>query len=316
MMEYNDNPTDPRTLMYLARTYSLVNDYQQSVHYMDEMIKLGDINKEYQFYAHYEKACLEFGEIDYNVEKFKKNLIRIQKMFPERGEPFYKLAVFLYENQSYETVSKIMEKLIVFPVPELYNTIMESLIYDYYIPYLYIDTNLKLGKFDKAVPRLRQMLDAFPYDQPLLNIKYAICDKSMFKVEALYQSSSSSAYAAAVGGFEYTESSVLGTTFDLGLLGELHWDSRGDGATTPFNHDVFVGARLSLNDVWSSQLLAGAVFDVFTGAKLISVEAERRLSERWKVSMEIRAFESHERRDPLSSLQQDDYMGLGISRYF
>jgi hypothetical protein len=161
----------------------------------------------------------------------------------------------------------------------------------------------------QVVPRYEQI------DQTGLDGLYAL-GNWLFKVEALYQSSSSSAYAAAVGGFEYTESSVLGTTFDLGFLGELHWDSRGDGATTPFNHDVFVGARLSLNDVWSSQLLAGAVFDVFTGAKLISVEAERRLSERWKVSMEIRAFESHERRDPLSSLQQDDYMGLGISRYF
>ena len=185
MMEYNDNPTDPRTLMYLARTYSLLNDYQQSIHYMDEIIKLGNIDKEYQFYAHYEKACLEFGEIDHHEEKFKKNLILIQKKYPERGEPFYKLAVFLYENRNYDTVSKIMEKLIVFPVPELYSTILETLIYDYYIPYLYIDTNLKLGKFDKAVPQLRKMLDLFPYDQPLLNIKYAICDKSMFKVDPL-----------------------------------------------------------------------------------------------------------------------------------
>ena len=112
-------------------------------------------------------------------------MILIQKKYPERGEPFYKLAVFLYENRNYDTVSKIMEKLIVFPVPELYSTILETLIYDYYIPYLYIDTNLKLGKFDKAVPQLRKMLDLFPYDQPLLNIKYAICDKSMFKVDPL-----------------------------------------------------------------------------------------------------------------------------------
>ena len=185
MMEYGENSKDPRTLMYLARTHSLLNNYQQSVHYMNEIIDLGNIDKEFQFYAHYEKACLEFGEIDHDDEKFKKNLIRIQQKFPERAEPFYKLAIFLYESRNYQTVSKIMEKLIIFPVPELYSTILETLVYDYYIPYLYIDTNLKLGKFDKAVPQLRKILDKYPYDQPLLNIKYAICDKSMFKVEAL-----------------------------------------------------------------------------------------------------------------------------------
>jgi len=186
MMEYRDDPKDPRTLMYLARTYILLNDAKNSVYYMDEMIKLGNtINREYQFYAHYEKACLEFMDIDHHIEKFKKNLILIQKMFPERGEPFYKLAAFLYENGNYQTVFKIMEKLIVFPVPELYVTTLDTLIYEYYIPYLYIDTSIKVGNFDKAISTLKKMLEIYPYDQPLLNIKYAVCDKSMFKVQSL-----------------------------------------------------------------------------------------------------------------------------------
>jgi hypothetical protein len=73
---------------------------------------------------------------------------------------------------------------------------------------------------------------------------------------------------------------------------------------------------LALNDVWSSQLLAGAVVDMFTGAQLLNIEAERRLSDRWKVSMELRAFESRERKDPLKALRQDDYVGLELARYF
>lgn len=161
----------------------------------------------------------------------------------------------------------------------------------------------------QVVPRYEQI------DQTGLDGLYAL-GNWLFKLEALYQSNSRSSHGAAVGGFEYTETAVAGTAYDLGLLSELHWDSRGDHAPTPFNHDVFVGVRWALNDVWSSQLLAGAVFDVSTGDQLINVEAERRLSERWKVSMEIRAFEGVKRRDPLRSLQQDDYMGLEIARYF
>jgi len=161
----------------------------------------------------------------------------------------------------------------------------------------------------QVVPRYEQI------DQTGLDGLYAL-GNWLFKLEALYQSGSRYSYAAAVGGFEYTVTAITGTDFDLGLLSELHWDSRGDRALTPFNHDVFVGARLALNDVWSSQLLAGAVVDMFTGAQLLNIEAERRLSDRWKVSMELRAFESRERKDPLKALRQDDYVGLELARYF
>jgi hypothetical protein len=160
-----------------------------------------------------------------------------------------------------------------------------------------------------VVPRYEQI------DQTGLDGLYAL-GNWLFKLEALYQSGSRYSYAAAVGGFEYTVTGITGTDFDLGLLSELHWDSRGDRALTPFNHDVFVGARLALNDMWSSQLLAGAVVDMFTGAQLLNIEAERRLSDRWKVSMELRAFESREPKDPLKALQQDDYVGLELARYF
>lgn len=188
LMDLEDNPNDPRTLMYLCKTYIFLKNYEKAIEYFDRMETLGKsifIDREYQFFAKYEKACLEFGEIDYNVEKFKKNLLMIQKAFPERAEAFYKLSTFLYESGQLQSVAKIMDKLIHFPIPELYLTTQETLIYDYYIPYVYIDVNLKLGNFDKAVPKLREMLDKYPFDQPLLNIKYAICDKSGFQIESL-----------------------------------------------------------------------------------------------------------------------------------
>jgi glycosyltransferase involved in cell wall biosynthesis len=50
---------------------------------------------------------------------------------------------------------------------------------------LYIDTNLKIGNFQKAIEKLREMLDLYPHDQPLLNIKYAVCDKTNYTVQPL-----------------------------------------------------------------------------------------------------------------------------------
>jgi len=202
--EYNENPNDARILMYLGKTYSLLKDFVKSVEYYKKMQELKEINREYEFVAYYEEACIDFSEISMDHGDFRRKMIYLQKKFPERAEPYYKLCAFLYENannvtNNYNTIVKIMEKLIKFEKPELYLTILDTNIYDYYIPYLYIDTNLKVGKFDNAVSKLREMLNIYPYDQPLLNIKYAICDKSSYNIEPLSNGKTLVIHTGAIG---------------------------------------------------------------------------------------------------------------------
>lgn len=193
--EDRENPNNPRTLMYLGTTYSLLKKYDKAIEYYKKMQELGrssfnNINSEYEFIAYYEEACLDFSEISKDGGDFRRKMISLQKKFPNRAEPYYKLCVFLYENantitKNYDSIIKIIDKLVNIPKPELYVTILDSTIYDYYIPYMYIDINLKAGNFDKAIKELRRMLDLYPYDQPLLNIKYSVCDNSMYSIESL-----------------------------------------------------------------------------------------------------------------------------------
>jgi glycosyltransferase involved in cell wall biosynthesis len=179
-------PENPRTLMYLCKTYILVKEFDKALEYFSKMKKLGQvIHPEYQFFAEYEEACLLFGEIEHDVEKFKKRLMELTKRFIKRVEPFYKLSTFMYEAGDLSNMSKLLGKLIKFPKPDLYLTTQETLIYDYYIPYLFIDVNLKLGNIPPAIEVLRRMLDQYPYDQPLLNMKYAVMDKSGIQVTSL-----------------------------------------------------------------------------------------------------------------------------------
>lgn len=179
-------PENPRTLMYLCKTYILVKEFDKALEYFSKMKKLGQvIHPEYQFFAEYEEACLLFGEIEHDVEKFKKRLMELTKRFTKRVEPFYKLSTFMYEAGDLSNMSKLLGKLIKFPKPDLYLTTQETLIYDYYIPYLFIDVNLKLGNIPPAIEVLRRMLDQYPYDQPLLNMKYAVMDKSGIQVTSL-----------------------------------------------------------------------------------------------------------------------------------
>lgn len=202
--DHKENPNDPRTLMYLGKTYALLKEFEKGLFYYEKMKKLQHINDEYKFTAYYESSCLDFGEVSQDNDKFRRELLAIQKMFPMRAEPYYKLCVFLYESantntKNYESIAKITDKLINMKKPELYLTILDTAIYDYYIPYMYIDTHLKVGKFDKAVEKLKEMLDLYPHDQPLLNIKYAICDKSYQKIEPLSQGRTLVIHTGAIG---------------------------------------------------------------------------------------------------------------------
>lgn len=202
--ENKENPDNPRTLMYLGKTYSLLKDFKKAVNYYKKMKIIDNIDKEYEFVSYYEEACIDFSEITMDQGEFRKKMIFLQKKFPDRAEPYYKLCAFLYENansmtNNYSSIVKIMDKLIDFKKPELYLTMLDTHVYDYYIPYLYIDTNLKVGNFDKAVNKLREMLDIYPYDQPLLNIKYAICDKSNYRIEELSRGKTLVIHTGALG---------------------------------------------------------------------------------------------------------------------
>jgi tetratricopeptide (TPR) repeat protein len=188
LQDYEENSKNPRTLYYLAKTYYLLRDYENSVKYyieLDSLDNIYNIDREYKFCAKYELACLEFSEVDNDVEKFNKKLLQIQKLFPERIEPLYRICCILYENKKYEECAKIIEKIMKVPIPKVYITILDTTVYNYYIPYIFIDVNLKLKNVNKVVPKLREMLEKYPYDQPLLNMKYSICDNSHIFSEKL-----------------------------------------------------------------------------------------------------------------------------------
>ena len=152
-------------------------------------------------------------------------------------------------------------------------------------------------------------------DQTGLDAQFAL-ESWLFKLEALHRTGLGKGYAAVVGGFEYTQVGVAGSACDLGWLLELHWDQRGKEATTVFNHDVFAGLRLALNDAAGSSVLAGVVTDTSHGGVFGNVEAERRLGDRWRAELQLRVFASGERADVLQVVERDSYLGLSLDRYF
>jgi len=139
----------------------------------------------------------------------------------------------------------------------------------------------------------------------------------LWKLEAIARNGAIDSFTAAVGGFEYTVYQVLDSAADVGLLLEYQYDGRNElEPPTTADNDVFVAARLALNDVQDTAVLAGISVDTKTGETFVNVEAERRFGEDWFAELRIRAFSGAGAGDTTFWLQQDDYAELNIARHF
>ncbi len=139
----------------------------------------------------------------------------------------------------------------------------------------------------------------------------------LWKLEAIHRSGQgASNYAAATGGFEYTFVGIFDSSYDLGLIGEILWDERGRDAPTLFDNDTMIGARFTLNDADSSELLLGFIIDNDDQSQLLYIEGSRRIGQRWKLSIEARAFANTPQDSLLYGMRDDDYLQLEIARYF
>lgn len=138
----------------------------------------------------------------------------------------------------------------------------------------------------------------------------------LLKLEALRREGQGDTFAAAVGGFEYTFVGVFGSAMDVGVLSELHFDSRGRNAPLPFNKDIFVGTRIAANDAADSQLLGGLVSDLNGNGHFLNIEASRRFGAFWKLEVELRLLLDVDPRDALYGFNRDDHIQLELLRYF
>lgn len=169
------------------------------------------------------------------------------------------------------------------------------------------------------------------------------------KLEAIHRDSDAQEYTAVATGFEYTWGAVFESALDFTLVAEYLYDSRGSidensdqalalrkffagesftvaearrlqtlkaESFSPFQDDVFIGARVALNDEQSTEFLTGAIVDLESNAALISFEGSRRIAEGWKLAAELRYFADIPVLDPLYSFSRDTYLQLELTRYF
>ncbi|MDA5194605.1 hypothetical protein [Govanella unica] len=137
----------------------------------------------------------------------------------------------------------------------------------------------------------------------------------LLKAEAIRRTGENETATAAIAGFEYTLFNIWGSS-DLGILSEYLWDSRSASFDNPFNNDLFFGLRWSGNDIRSTTLLVGSIFDLRSAQKYVTIEGSRRVGDGWTVALEGRLFLNVPQTSPLYIYSDDSFFQLKLQRHF
>ncbi|OXD13031.1 hypothetical protein CA165_01580 [Vibrio parahaemolyticus] len=138
----------------------------------------------------------------------------------------------------------------------------------------------------------------------------------LWKLESVYRDSYDH-HVGVVTGFEYTIVGAFDTVWDVGLIGEYLYDSRGNNAQNIGQNDVFAGVRFALNDEDGTEILTGITQDLDNSdvynAKL---EASSRISNHLKWQVDAWLFKNDTPTDLLYFARDDDFIELSIQYYF
>lgn len=142
-------------------------------------------------------------------------------------------------------------------------------------------------------------------------------DAWLWKFEGIVREGQST-FGALVGGFEYTFYQIKETDADLGVLSEFLYDGRDDDKAPPtaFDNDLFLGARLTLNDIDDTAALVGTVIDLDNQTTSLRLEAERRIGDSQKIELESQWFAHVDDDDVLAAAKDDSYILLRFSQFF
>ncbi|MEN8215859.1 MAG: hypothetical protein ABFS56_05685 [Pseudomonadota bacterium] len=138
----------------------------------------------------------------------------------------------------------------------------------------------------------------------------------LWKLEMISRKDQDGRFTALTGGLEYTFVGVFETDANVGVLAEYLFDDRHDNAATPFEDDFMLGMRLALNDVQSTDLLVGGIFDLDSSASFYFIEASRRLGENWKLSLEAYIYADMPRDDLAYGFRNEDFLQLELAWFF
>jgi hypothetical protein len=155
----------------------------------------------------------------------------------------------------------------------------------------------------------------------LLTFNTWVVDATLIKFEATYADISNndysnlSDYAQTAIGFEHTLEQLY-NGYDLGVLVEhnqfFQFDDKRSASFNFFNNDLFIGARLSINDEDSSSILGGVTLDLdYTDQYSTFIALETKVLNTLNIDLSYQKI-VNSKKDPIAS-QIGDHTQIGVN---
>ena len=123
-------------------------------------------------------------------------------------------------------------------------------------------------------------------------------------------------YWALVAGVEYTFGGVFESDADLSLLAEWSYDERERRSPDQFQNDIFLAARLGLNDVEDTGFVVSLIADADYETYALGLEAKRNLSDSWSAKIEGSILLAVDEQDPIHGTRRDSFFGATVTYGF
>lgn len=162
-------------------------------------------------------------------------------------------------------------------------------------------------------------LELIPFYQQIDQLGFELqanIEDLLWKLEVIHNKNNFQDFWAMQGGIEYSQYGIMDSSADLGWLVEYSWDERGIDSTSSFQNDIFIGNRLAINDVDSTEILMGIGYDLDYSSTSFLLEASKRFGNNIKVSLDIRFFESDDPNDFIYLFRRDDHIQLTAQYYY
>ena len=138
----------------------------------------------------------------------------------------------------------------------------------------------------------------------------------LWKMESIYRDSLDH-HTGLVSGFEYTIVGPFETNWDIGLIAEYLYDSRGNNAQNIGQNDLFLGTRFALNDEDSTEVLVGLTQDLdHSDVYNAKLEASSRLTNHLSWNVNAWLFANESPNDLLYFARKDDLIEFSLEYYF
>ena len=164
-------------------------------------------------------------------------------------------------------------------------------------------------------------------NRPIFQAFYEIIDQTgidaqvtteawLWKLESIHRRSVRQSFTAAAAGFEYTFVGVFDSAANIGMIAEYLYDDRGVNSGEPFQDDLMLGFRLTLNDENSTEMLLGSIRDLEFNTTTFRIETSRRIGEHYRISLEANFYENITNDPFFSGIQDEEFVMLELGYYF